>query len=144
MRPKVSERLIFKGYRPHSYEEKFEVDSSVKTFIYLQIKVKTMATSNFIKKCMDDKTTSGINWGYPKVLVQPVKSMNYRYIQITYSTFLIQWNFWLPKKPVKVHKFWERHKFLLNLHRRFVLCSNGQIHGGDFAKFCGFLRIYEL
>ena len=31
-----------------------------------------------------------------------------------------------------------------NLHRRFVLCSNGQIYGGDFAKFCGLLRIYEL
>ena len=26
----------------------------------------------------------------------------------------------------------------------FVLCSNGQIYGGDFAKFCGLLRIYEL
>ena len=31
-----------------------------------------------------------------------------------------------------------------NLHRRFVLCSKGQIYGGDFAKFCGLLRIYEL
>ena len=34
--------------------------------------------------------------------------------------------------------------FLRNLHGRFVLCSNGQIYGGDFAKFCGLLRIYEL
>ena len=25
-----------------------------------------------------------------------------------------------------------------------MLCSNGQIYGGDFAKFCGLLRIYEL
>ena len=33
--------------------------------------------------------------------------------------------------------------FLRNLHRRFVLCSNGQIYGGDFAKFFGLLRIYE-
>ena len=34
---------------------------------------------------------------------------------------------------------------LRNLHRRrFVLCSNGQIYDGDFAKFCGLLRIYEL
>ena len=31
-----------------------------------------------------------------------------------------------------------------NHHQRFVLCSNGQIYGGDFAKFCGLLRIYEL
>ena len=27
---------------------------------------------------------------------------------------------------------------------KFVLCSNGHIYGGDFAKFCGILRIYEL
>ena len=31
-----------------------------------------------------------------------------------------------------------------NLHHRFVLCCNGQIYGGDFTKFCGLLRIYEL
>ena len=31
-----------------------------------------------------------------------------------------------------------------NHHLRFVLCSNDQIYGGDFAKFCGLLRIYEL
>ena len=44
----------------------------------------------------------------------------------------------------KVHIFWEGHKFLRNLHCRFVLCSNGQIYSGDFAKICGLLRIYEL
>ena len=31
-----------------------------------------------------------------------------------------------------------------NLHCRFVLCNNGQIYRGDFAKFCGLLRMYEL
>ena len=31
-----------------------------------------------------------------------------------------------------------------NHHLRFVLCSNGQIYGGDFAKICGLLKIYEL
>ena len=36
---------------------------------------------------------------------------------------------------IKVHIFWEGHTFLRNLHRRFVLCSNGQIYGGDFAKY---------
>ena len=45
---------------------------------------------------------------------------------------------------IKVHIFREGHNFLRNLHRRFVLCSNGQIYVGDFAKFCGRLRIYEL
>ena len=31
-----------------------------------------------------------------------------------------------------------------NLHHRFVLSTNGQIKSGDFAKFCGLLRINEL
>ena len=31
-----------------------------------------------------------------------------------------------------------------NLHRRFDLYYIGQISSGDFAKFCGLLRIYEL
>ena len=35
-------------------------------------------------------------------------------------------------------------KILRNHHLRFVLYSNGQIYGGDFAKLCGLLRIYEL
>ena len=26
----------------------------------------------------------------------------------------------------------------------FVVCSKGQIYGGDFAKFCGLPRIYEF
>ena len=35
-------------------------------------------------------------------------------------------------------------KFLWNHHLRFVLCSNGQTYFGNFAIFCGLLRIYEL
>ena len=38
----------------------------------------------------------------------------------------------------------EKATILRNLHRRFVLCSNGQICGRDFANFYGLLRIYEL
>ena len=38
----------------------------------------------------------------------------------------------------------EGHKILQNLHQLFVLCIASQIIGGDFAKFCGLLRIYEL
>ena len=48
------------------------------------------------------------------------------------------------KLLVKVHIFWEGNKILQNLHLRFVLCSTGQIYGGDFAKFCGLIRTYEL
>ena len=45
---------------------------------------------------------------------------------------------------LKVHIFWEGHKILRNLHQLFVQCTDSQIIGGDFAKFCGLLRIYEL
>ena len=31
-----------------------------------------------------------------------------------------------------------------NVHHRFDHYYIGQIYGGDFAKFCGLLRIYEL
>ena len=44
----------------------------------------------------------------------------------------------------KVHIFWEGHKILQHLHRRFVLCSASQIYRGDFTKFGGLLRRYEL
>ena len=40
--------------------------------------------------------------------------------------------------------FWEGHKMLQNLHFRFDWHYIGQIYGGDFAKFWGHLRIYEL
>ena len=44
----------------------------------------------------------------------------------------------------KVYIICGGHKILRNLHSRFVLCSASQIYGGDFAKFCGLPRIYEL
>ena len=44
----------------------------------------------------------------------------------------------------KIHIFWEGHKILRNLHQLFVLCNASQIIGGDFTKFYGLLRIYEL
>ena len=44
----------------------------------------------------------------------------------------------------KLHIFWEAHKILRNLHRRFDWHYIGQIYVGNFAKYCGLLRIYEL
>ena len=43
----------------------------------------------------------------------------------------------------KVHIFWEGYKILRNLQCRFDRYYIGQIYSGDFAKNCGFLRIYE-
>ena len=60
--------------------------------------------------------------------------------------FTMGWNiFWRSILYFyKVHIFWEGHKILRNLHQLFVLCTASQIIGGDFANFCGLLRIYEL
>ena len=44
----------------------------------------------------------------------------------------------------KVHIFWEDHKILRNLHRRFDRSYIGQIYGGNFENISGVLRIYEL
>ena len=44
----------------------------------------------------------------------------------------------------KIHIFWEGFKILQNLHQLFVLFTASQIIGGNFAKFCDLLRIYEL
>ena len=44
----------------------------------------------------------------------------------------------------KVHIFLEGHKTLQNIHRRFDWHYIRQIYGGDFGKFCGLLKIYEL
>ena len=35
-------------------------------------------------------------------------------------------------------------KILQNHPNTFFLCSNGQIYGGDFTRFCGLLNIYKL
>ena len=59
---------------------------------------------------------------------------------LVWSKFSEQTNF----NFCKVHIFWEGHKILRNLRRRFFLCSASQIYSGDFSKFCGLLRIYEL
>ena len=40
--------------------------------------------------------------------------------------------------------FWEGHKIFWYLHQLFDWQYIGQIIRGDFAKFCGLLRIYEL
>ena len=55
-------------------------------------------------------------------------------------------NWWLHNTVFlcKVHIFWEGHKILQNLHCSFHRYYIGQIYGGDFSKFCGLLRIYEL
>ena len=57
-----------------------------------------------------------------------------------YMNFKCQRNKFDNFQQLKVHIFWESHNFLRNLHPRFVLCSNGQICGGDFANFVAFSK----
>ena len=42
----------------------------------------------------------------------------------------------------EVHVFWEGHKILQNLQQLFDWQYLGQMIGGDFAKFCGLLRLH--
>ena len=46
--------------------------------------------------------------------------------------------------PKSISSFPNRDPLLGNLHRRFDWHYIGQIYGGDFANFCGLLRICEL
>ena len=69
---------------------------------------------------------------------------------VNWLTFWILWSSYSAVYEIRqdsLLKFLYSEKatiFLWNLHRRFFLSSNGQIYGGDFAKFCGILRIYEF
>ena len=45
---------------------------------------------------------------------------------------------------LKVRVFEEGHKILQNLHCRFDWHYIWKIYGGDFAKFCGLHRKYEI
>ena len=80
-----------------------------------------------------------------KELVSKIKDSNLR---SAYPLIWIRFKVAVIKlSPIdKVHIFWEGHKILRNLHCRFEFDRYyiGQIYGGDFAKFCGLLRIYEL
>ena len=74
-----------------------------------------------------------------------IKNYHKSMIIICFSIYIFQtqenYDFFL----VKVHIFLEGHKILRNFHQLFVLvCTARQIIGGDFAKFCGLLRIYEI
>ena len=60
-----------------------------------------------------------------------------------YNFTIIKW-YQISPFMNKVHIFWEGHKILQNLHRKFDWHYIGQIYSGGFAKFCGLLRICEL
>jgi hypothetical protein len=60
-------------------------------------------------------------------------------------SILLGHNFTQATKLVhKAHIFWKGNTVLWNLHLTFDWHYIGQKQGGDFAKFCGLLRIYEL
>ena len=70
--------------------------------------------------------------------------MNVLREKVLASYFATVYNKQVIRKKCKVHIFWEGHKVLRNLHRRFDGYFIGQIYGEDFAKNFGLLRIYEL
>ena len=72
--------------------------------------------------------------GREKVLLKLLLFRQNIYLKI-FSNFCVLVKLIYSEKATKV---------LRNLHLLFVLCTGSQIIGGDFAKFCGLLRIYEL
>ena len=75
-------------------------------------------------------------WDKPKTAICIHKSHGYK------CWCLNVWHDALFSNKVRI--FWEGHKILRNLHLTFVYSTYRQKQGGDFAKFCGLLRIYEL
>ena len=58
-------------------------------------------------------------------------------MQRAVSTICMHYLHWLDiqgEPTFKVHIFWEGHKILRNLPRKFDWHYIGQIYGGDFAK----------
>ena len=136
--------------------EKYFRDTNSKVFTYLfHIFFKTKIS----RRCVEYRFWAKFRliWGY--FLLQLTKMarqagdsllMKLKTMGILSAT-LKQGNKSLSSSPkrmewitIKVHIFWEGHKVLWNLQCRFDWHYIGQIHGGDFAKFCGLPRIYEL
>ena len=111
--------------------------------------------SHFKKRCclfrlldpeIDSKNHGFLNFQdtplipYDNLWLHNMLEIIYFYILKIPSTENLCWK----RRLVKVHIFWEGHKILRNLHQLFDCQYIGQIIGGDFAKFCGLLRIYQL
>ena len=65
-------------------------------------------------------------------------------LPIEHLRFHQKFLYFLIIRPVIVCIFQEDYKVFRNLHHRFDWHYIGQIYGGDFAKFCGLLKIHEL
>ena len=107
------------------------------------MKTYDLQTSNNVIKVWKGKT----KWCPTYPLKEYEYKINKNVMKIIRSTSVIKIFMKFPEKECsssKVHILWEGHKILRNLHRRFVLCSASQSYGGDFAKFCGLLRIYVM
>ena len=87
------------------------------------------------------------HWKKPRIQILFNIFLTIRLAQSVYAKYLLYQlfiSYFIYIVIFKVHIFWEDPYILKNLHRRFVKCSNGQIYSGDFTKFWGLLRIYEL
>ena len=79
---------------------------------------------------------------YTMTLLQGPKDTVLPTLSNLHTYFCFSWlSIYLTLSNVKVHIFGAGHKILRNLNRSF---DRYYFYGGDFAKFCGLLRIYEL
>ena len=104
------------------------------------ILVKMNSFVLFLEEFSAWQFTFNFNWPLGLSKICYGQFLHLRYFRSKVRKFRIL----LERSIHKVQIFWEGHKFLQNLHCRFVLCSKSQIYSGDFANFCGLLRIYEL
>ena len=106
---------------------------------YLQLKAK-------VDWLLKTEKLSGRKWKTPSRHSRVFTFLYSPYLPIFLAPILIIWYVTFLDKmcSLKVHIFREGHKILQNLHPLFVLCTASQIIGGDFAKSCGLLRVYEL
>ena len=78
------------------------------------------------------------------VILHPMYDLSQAYQDIAVIRLKPNKGKYLSYEYLKVHIFWEGHKILQNLHQLIDWQYIGQMIGGDFAKYWGLLRIYEL
>ena len=108
---------------------------------YNRSKLKTDFSQNQKKKLSTKKKKDEWSNECNLIFFRLMKKTPYSYSQTTFFAIFI--SFFTALKS-KVHILWEGHKISRNLHQLFDWQYIGQIISGDYAKFCGLLRIYEL
>ena len=89
--------------------------------------------------------------GQSKFFSENIENINIKYIRGAYCVLRT-----IIRNPLPIHHFKKNVYYLKFIYSEkatnfckittvdLTVTTLGQIYGGDFAKFCGLLRIYEL